>query len=131
MRATKNQTLIFSVQNIIRLLLFETIIGLLILVISLIYGEGIKIWMLIALLSIAFISIFTAFGLWRFRNKYGVRLVVKLVSVIILIPVAILVKTTLPLIILGGYYLGVAFVIICLINGLTIWTISCLKRKKA
>lgn len=98
--AAKNQSVIFSVRNIIILLLLETIIVFYILFISLRYGEGIKIWMLISLLSIALISIFTAFGLWKFRIKYGVRLVAKSLSIIILIPVAILVKTTLPLMIL-------------------------------
>ncbi len=47
--------------------------------------------MLISLLSIAIISIFTAIGLWKFRNKHQVRLVAKVLAILILLPVAILV----------------------------------------
>ncbi len=39
-----------------------------------------------------------------------------------------MIKATLPLIILGVYYLGVAFVIICIIIGITIWAIGCIKE---
>lgn len=58
-----------SIHNIMRLLILETIIPLYILFMSLIYGEGIKVWMLIGLLGIATITIFTAILLWKFRNK--------------------------------------------------------------
>ncbi|MBI4681406.1 MAG: hypothetical protein HY753_09465 [Nitrospirae bacterium] len=124
----KNIKEIESIRNIIRLLILETVILLYILFISLIYGEDPKVWMLIGLLSIAIISIFTALGLWKFRNKHWVRLVAKVLSILILLPVVILVKVTLPLIILAVRYLGVAFVIICTIIGLTTWTIGCIKE---
>jgi len=117
-----------SIRNIIRLLILEAVIPLYILFISFIYGEGTKVWILIGLLSIAIISIFIAIGLWKFRNKHRVRLVAKVLSMLILLPEAILVKVTLPLITLAVYYLGVAFVIICIIIGLTIWTINCIKE---
>lgn len=58
-----------SIRNIIRLLTIEAVILLDILLISFVYGEGPKFWMLIALLSIAIISIFTAIALWKFRKK--------------------------------------------------------------
>jgi len=70
--------------------------------------------MLIGLLSIAFISIFTAIGLWRFRNKHQVCMVAKVLSILIFLPVAILIKATLSLIIVALYYVGVVFVIMCI-----------------
>ena len=82
----KNIQEIESIRNIIRLLIIETIIPLYILFISLIYGEGIKTWMLIGLLSIAIITIFTAILLWKFRNKNQVYLTAKILSLLILIP---------------------------------------------
>ena len=126
----KNIKEIESIRNIIRLLIIETIIPLYILFMSLIYGEGIKVWMLIGLLSIAIITTSTAILLWKFRNKNQVILIAKILSIIILFPEAILVKVTLSLIALAVYYLGIIFVIICVIFGLTIWTINSIKKLK-
>jgi len=95
---------------------------------SLIYGEGIKLWMLIGLLSIAIITTSTAILLWKFRNKNQVVLIAKILSIIILFPETILVKVTLSLIALAVYYLGIIFVIICVIFVLTIWTINSIKE---
>ena len=117
-----------SIRNIIRLLILETIIPLYILFMSLIYGEGIKLWMLIGLLSIAIITTSTAILLWKFRNKNQVVLIAKILSIIILFPETILVKVTLSLIALAVYYLGIIFVIICVIFVLTIWTINSIKE---
>jgi len=124
----KNIKEIESIRNIIRLLILETIIPLYILIMSLIYGEGIKVWMLIGLLSIAIITTSTAILLWKFRNKNKVVLIAKILSIIILFPVAILVKVTLSFIALAVYYLGIIFVIICVIFGLSIWTINSIKE---
>ena len=118
------------IRNIIRLLILEATIAVLILFISLIYGEGERFWGLTVLLIVAIISIFTAIGLWKFKNKNWVRLVAKILSILILLPLSIVVQVILPLIIVSFYYLGVAFVIICVIIGLTIWTISCIKELK-
>lgn len=118
------------IRNIIRLLILEAAIAVLIVFISLIYGEGERFWGPTVLLIIAIISIFTAIGLWKFRNKNWVRLVAKLLSILILLPLSIVVQVILPLIIVSFYYLGVAFVIICVIIGLTIWTIGCIKELK-
>jgi len=126
----KNIKEIESIRNIIRLLIIETIIPLYILFMSLIYGEGIKVWMLIGLLSIAIITTSTVILLWKFRNKNQVILIAKILSIIILFPEAILVKVTLSLIALAVYYLGIIFVIICVIFGLTIWTINSIKKLK-
>jgi len=84
--------------------------------------------MLIGLLSIAIITTSTAILLWKFRNKNQVVLIAKILSIIILFPEAILVKVTLSLIALAVYYLGIIFVIICVIFGLNIWTINNIKE---
>jgi cation transport ATPase len=117
-----------SIRNIIRILILEAVIPLYLLFISFIYGKGPKVWMLIGLLSIAIISISTAIGLWKFRKKHWVRLVAEVLSIIILLPVTILFQVTWKWILLGVYFLSVAFVIICIIIGLTTWTISCIKE---
>jgi hypothetical protein len=117
-----------SIRNIIRLLILEAVIPLYLLFISLIYGKGPKVWMLIGLLSIAIISIFTAIGLWKFRKKHWVRFIAEVLSIIILLPVTILFQVTREWILLGVYYLCVTFVIICIIIGLTTWTINCIKE---
>jgi len=84
--------------------------------------------MLIGLLSIAIITTSTAILLWKFRNKNKVVLIAKILSIIILFPETILVKVTLSLITLAVYYLGIIFVIICVIFGLSIWTINSIKE---
>jgi hypothetical protein len=117
-----------SIRNIIRLLILETIIPLYILFMSLIYGEGIKLWMLIGLLIIAIITTSSVILLWKFRNKNKVVFVAKILSIIILFPESILVKVTLSLIAITIYYLGIIFVIICVIFVLTIWTINSIKE---
>jgi hypothetical protein len=117
-----------SIRNIIRILIFEAVIPLYILFISLIYGKGPKIWALIVLLTIAIISIFTAIGLWKFRKKQQIRLVAKVLSILFLLPVTILFQVTLPWILLAGYYLSISFVIFCIIFVLSALIISWIKE---
>jgi len=119
-----------SIRNILRLLIFEAVIPLYILFISFVYGKGPKVWMLVVLLSMGIISIFTAIALWRFRKKHWVRLVAEVLSIIILLPVTFLFQVTWKWILLGVYYLGIAFVIICIIIGLTTLVINCIKEKR-
>ncbi len=119
-----------SIRNIIRLLILEAGIALLILYISLRYGEESNFLALIALLVIAVVNIFTAIELWKFRDKKWLRWIATILAIFLLFVLSIVVRVIFPLIILAIYHLGVAFVIICVITGIIIWKIGFIKEIK-
>lgn len=119
-----------SIRNIIILLVCEAGIALLILYISLRYGEEPRFLALIVLFIMAVFNIFTALGLWKFRDKKWIRWVATVLSIFILFILSIVVQAIFPLIILALYHIGVAFVIICVITGIIIWIISSIKEIK-
>ncbi len=116
-----------SIRNIIRLLVLEAGAALLILYVSLRYGEGERFLGLIALFSVAVFCIFVAIGLWRFRENKWVRYVATVLAILILFPLSLVVQITFPAIILGLYDIGVFFVVTCVIVGIIAWIIGAIK----
>ncbi len=80
-----------SIINIIRLLILEAGIVLLILYISLRYGERPAILVIIGLGIIPIFNIITAIGLWKFRDRMWVRRVATALAILIIIPLSIVV----------------------------------------
>ncbi len=119
-----------SIHNIIRLLILEAGIALLILYISLRYGEQSSFLGLIAPLIIAVVNIFIAIKLWKYRDKKWLCWIATILSILILFVLSVVDKVIFPLIIPEFCQLGVALVIICVNTGIIIWTIGFIKQIK-
>ncbi len=119
-----------SIRNVIRLLLVDAGLALLILHISITYGEQPRVGALLALLMVAVVAIGGAVGLWKFRNTTWLRRVMTVVAILVLFVLVLVAKVIWPLIVREVYVLGVVAVCLLVGIGIVIWMVASIKEIK-
>lgn len=104
--------------------------ALLLVYISLSYGEGQRSLGVLALLGVAAVAAIVAVGVWKFGERTWVRRSSTVVTVLMLVPLALVVQMAFPWIVLALYQLGGVFVVVCIVLGTTIWVVSTIREAK-